>query len=140
MGAAGEPRRKTLLSEVIEAREPNHLDEPKVRVNGELVRLWVALDPQRRAVLPGSTPLPRPEMFASQASSRKLMEEYGREVVSVTDGGKWPLLGCGELGGRKVWLRVESKAGVERWFRTIKDRPQLRLPLELKEPRTSQHL
>ena len=97
------------------------LDESKVRVGGEWVWLWVALDPQRRVVLEVYVSKTRNGLVAA-SFMRKLMGKYGRRVLFVTDGGKWYPWAARSVGARWVWLKGGVRSYVERWFRTVKDR------------------
>jgi transposase-like protein len=97
------------------------VDESKIRVGGEWVWLWAALEPTRRVILEVHISPVRNGLVA-RSFMAKLMEKHGRHVVFLTDGGKWYPWAARSLGARWRWVKGGIRSYVERFFRTIKDR------------------
>jgi transposase-like protein len=97
------------------------VDESEVRVGGEWMWLWAALEPTRRVILEVHVSPVRNGLVA-RSFMGKLMEKYGRHAVFLTDGGKWYPWAARSLGARWRRMRGGVRSYIERWFRTVKDR------------------
>ncbi len=137
-GCTRQPRREALLSEALRRVSRIVLGESRVRVGGGRVWLWVALDPGgawcSSVPLEGSKRAHRPQLL------KKLVGEYGGDVVFVADGGVI-LLAAESLGAR--WVRLRGGSAGEALAPNSEGRGeglQLRLPQEpegLEEPTPS---
>ena len=65
----------------------NSVDEAVIKVESELIWLWVAIDSKNKQILAQNISQER-NMFVAERFLSNIIREYGKHLVS-TDGGTW---------------------------------------------------
>ena len=99
------------------------VDEAVIKVQSELIWLWVAIDPKNKQILRTKTYPKRETCLLQSAFCQIFIGEYGKHPVS-TDGGTWYPQACQFL---KLSHHIHSsyeKSLIERTIQYIKDRTE----------------
>ncbi|HET7389495.1 MAG TPA: DDE-type integrase/transposase/recombinase [Nitrososphaeraceae archaeon] len=99
------------------------IDETLIKVGGEVVWLWIAIEPKSKSILDMRISVERSILVAEQFL-QELIKKYGKYPVS-TDGGSWYPQACRFL---KLHHHIHSyyeKSIIERTIQYIKDRTEI---------------
>ena len=98
------------------------VDETEIQVGSDTLYLWVALDPERRAVWYVALSDLR-NLLVAKSFFRAIKKTYGRYPKKViTDGGVWYPWALKRLGIEHEMMKGGVRSYIERWNETLKDR------------------
>lgn len=97
------------------------VDETKIRVEGDWIWIFAAIDPENREIVNLLVTKYRESMDALIFLKRCLERCEGKPVL-ITDGGPWYPWAAERLGLEHRVVSGGERNYIERWFETLKDR------------------
>ncbi len=97
------------------------VDETKLKVNGQYLFIWAAIDVDSREVLAVDASWQRSIMNAEHILKKALRSCHNKPLILI-DKGPWYLDALQSLGLKWKHITHGMRNRIERWFRTLKER------------------